>query len=337
MLSEFDVIHRYFMPPAPDDSRIVLGGGDDCALLRLSSSSEMAISTDMLVEGRHFFAGANPEWLGHKCLAVNLSDLAAMAAKPVAFTLALSLPEIAPKWLAGFSKGLLALAAEYGCSLIGGDTTKGPLTICITVFGECPAGKALRRSGALPRDDIWVSGSLGGARLVLASLRNEPLDELPAPGGAAGDSAALLDAEQRLHRPTPRIALGVALRNLATSAIDISDGLMGDLEHVLQRSGVGATIDVDALPAHPALAGRSHSQRRDWMLTGGDDYELCFTATSNKRDEIIAAGLASGVAVTRVGHIDDLPEDRFPSLRLQDAAGATFSPSFHSFDHFRTE
>lgn len=327
MLSEFELITRYFTPTSTADSRIALGVGDDCALLRPSMSTELAISTDMLVEGRHFFQDANPEWLGHKCLAVNLSDLAAMGAEPVAFTLALSLPDVNPEWLAAFSKGMLELAASFDCSLIGGDTTKGPLTICITVFGECPSGASLRRDGAQPGDDIWISGSLGDARLALAHLRNEHVNGRP----FLYSSEGIRDAEQRLHRPTPRVALGMALRHIATSAIDISDGFAGDLGHILDRSACGATVDVDALPAGQSLAQQSDAIRRNWTLSGGDDYELCFTASPDQRAAVISAGKACDIAVTRVG----LTQDR-PGLHLQDASGAAYLPSLFSFDHFRT-
>lgn len=327
MLSEFELINRYFTPTTTVDSRIVLGVGDDCALLRPSLPAELAISTDMLVEGRHFFQDANPEWLGHKCLAVNLSDLAAMGAEPYAFTLALSLPAVNPDWLAAFSKGILTLAATFGCNLIGGDTTKGPLTICITVFGECPAGASLRRSGARPGDDIWVSGSLGDARLALAYLRNEQSDGQT----LLSFPAEIHDAERRLHCPSPRVALGIALRNIATSAIDISDGFAGDLGHVLDQSACGAIINVDALPAGLFLAQQPLAVRRNWTLSGGDDYELCFTAPPEKRADVISTGIACGIAVTRVGSTQDRP-----GLHLQDANGAAYFPSFSSFDHFRT-
>ena len=232
MLSEFDLIAKYFTRPLRRTDRCALGVGDDCALLTPSPGMQIAVSTDMLVEGRHFFAGAEPAKLGHKCLAVNLSDLAAMGAKPLAFTLALALPEANPDWLAAFSGGLLALADLHDCELIGGDTTKGPLTICITVFGEVPLAAALRRDAAKIDDDIWVSGTLGDARLALAGYRDELRLE-PAAQQAAGE---------RMHAPTPRVALGLALRGIAHAAIDISDGLCGDLQHILDRSQVGASL-----------------------------------------------------------------------------------------------
>lgn len=225
MLSEFDLIQQYFVTPASSDRRIALGIGDDCALLQPSPGMQLAISSDMLVSGRHFFPDADPRMLGHKCLAVNLSDLAAMGAKPVAFTLALALPEARPDWLAEFSGGLLALAEQHHCVLIGGDTTKGPLTICITIFGELPPGRALRRDAAQVGDDIWVSGTLGDARLALAHYWDE----------MRLSDADLAIAAPRMHQPTPRIALGTALQAIAHAALDISDGLIGDLGHILKN------------------------------------------------------------------------------------------------------
>ncbi|MGE5652071.1 MAG: thiamine-phosphate kinase [Bacillota bacterium] len=319
MLSEFDLIAQYFTRPARDTARVALGVGDDCALLAPSPGMQLAISTDMLVEGRHFFPGADPFWLGHKCLAVNLSDLAAMGAKPLAFTLALALPDARAEWLAPFSQGMLALADAHGCELIGGDTTKGPLNICITVFGEVAPGQALRRDGAQAGDDIWISGTVGDARLALAGYRNE----------LALDAAALQAAGQRMHAPTPRVALGLALRSLAHAAIDISDGLAGDLGHILKRSRVGATLDVDALPAGPMLAMQPQDVRRRFALAGGDDYELCFTAPAKRRADVLDAARTAGITVTRAGTIDSTP-----GLRLADAHGAPLHLSLSSFDHF---
>ncbi|MBC7512805.1 MAG: thiamine-phosphate kinase [Herminiimonas sp.] len=324
MLSEFDLIASYFTRPHSGDVRIGLGIGDDCALLLPTAGMQLAISTDMLVEGRHFFAGTDAADLGHKALAVNLSDLAAMGATPLAFTLALSLPEASPDWLANFSRGLFALADLHGCNLIGGDTTRGPLNICITVFGELPAGAVLRRDAALPGDELWVSGTLGDARLALAALRNE--DVLTA--SLTLSDAELQQASLRLHRPTPRVALGTALRGIAHAAIDISDGFDGDLAHVLARSRCGASVDVDALPAGPILQKMTPALRRDWCLAGGDDYELCFTAPLHQRAAVLAAGRASSTRVTRIGSIDAAT-----GLRLLDAGGNVLQAP-PSFDHF---
>lgn len=319
MLSEFDLIARYFTRPLRPDSNVALGVGDDCALLSPAPGMQLAISTDMLVEGRHFFIGAEATALGHKCLAVNLSDLAAMGARPLSFTLALSLPEVNPDWLAAFSAGMFALADEYGCELIGGDTTKGPLNICITVFGEIPEGQALRRDGAQADDDIWVSGTLGEARLALAAYRME-IDL---------DAATTRAAAERLHKPAPRVALGLALRGIAHAAIDISDGLAGDLGHILERSKLGATLEADTLPAGPMLARQTREVRRAYTLAGGDDYELCFTSAPSARDAVLAAADSSATGVTRVGRIEATS-----GLRLLDAGGAPLSFQPASFDHF---
>jgi thiamine-monophosphate kinase len=322
MLSEFDLIAQYFTRPLRPDSRVALGVGDDCALWMPRPGMQSAVSSDMLVEGRHFFPGADPLTLGHKCLAVNLSDLAAMGANPTAFTLALSLPEAREEWLAPFSKGLLALADLHRCELIGGDTTKGPLNICITIFGEVPPGQALRRGSAKAGDDIWISGTLGDARLALAAYRKE----------IALDVATQEAAAARMHAPTPRVALGIGLRGIARAAIDISDGLAGDLSHILKRSNVGATLAVDTLPAGPMLVQQPQDVRRRFALAGGDDYELCFTAPVDQRDAVLAAAIACGTAVTRVGSIDNAP-----GLRLVDANGAPLDLRVTSFDHFTSQ
>lgn len=319
MLSEFDLIKQYFVRPVP--GRAALGIGDDCALLTPSPGMQTAISSDMLVEGRHFFAGEDAQRLGHKSLAVNLSDLAAMGARPLAFTLALALPAAERAWLEGFSRGLFALADAHGCELIGGDTTKGPLNICITVFGEVAPGRALRRSAARPGDDVWVSGTLGDARLALAGYLGELA--LPAEAQAA--------AGTRMHTPTPRVTLGMLLaeRGLAHAAIDISDGLVGDLGHILEKSHVGATLNADALPAGPVLATQPLALRRAFTAAGGDDYEICFTAAAANRDAILAAGAQCGTPVTRIGRID-----ANAGLRWTDAGGAPLALDLSSFDHF---
>jgi thiamine-monophosphate kinase len=319
MLSEFDLIKRYFTRARA--GRAVLGVGDDCALLAPSPGMQLAVSTDMLVEDRHFFAGADARKLGHKCLAVNLSDLAAMGARPLAFTLALSLPQADPEWLEGFSSGLFSLADQHGCELVGGDTTRGPLNICITVFGEIEPGHALRRDAARAGDDIWISGTLGDARLALAGYRNElPLD-----------AATLELAASRMHTPEPRVTLGRALARgrLARAALDISDGLAGDLGHILAASRVGATLNADLLPAGPALVQQDQQVRRSFTLAGGDDYELCFTAAPGQREAILDAGRESGTPVTRVGTID-----AEAGLRIVDANGAALDLSPQGWDHF---
>ncbi|AWL05843.1 thiamine-phosphate kinase [Massilia oculi] len=321
MLSEFDLIKRYFKRERPGRPDVGLGIGDDCALLSPAPGRQIAISSDMLVEDRHFFAGADPFMLGHKALAVNLSDLAAMGARPIAFTLALALPRADEAWLDGFSRGLFALADEHGCELIGGDTTKGPLNICITVFGELSPGHALRRAAAKPGDDIWISGTLGDARLALAGCWKE-VELTP---------EAQAQAAPRLHMPTPRVALGLALAAvpIAHAALDISDGLVGDLGHILAASSVGATLDVDALPGGPALARQDLALRRRFTAAGGDDYELCFTAPMSQRAAVLEAAAQASTPVTRVGTIDAVP-----GLRLVNAHGERLDLSLAGWDHF---
>ena len=329
-MSEFDLIARFFTRPVRPGGAAALGVGDDCALLAPLPGMQLAISSDMLVEGRHFFADVDPEALGHKALAVNLSDLAACGARPLAFTLALALPRVDEPWLQGFSRGLLRLADAHGCELIGGDTTAGPLNICITVFGEVPVGQALLRSGARAGDDIYVSGTLGDARLALDALQH--------PARAAALPPALLAAaRQRLERPTPRVALGLTLRGVASSALDVSDGLLGDLGHILRASGVGACIDASKtteLIAAGAYLTRANGQfdaeyLRQCALAGGDDYELAFTAAPERRGDVAAAAQASATAVTRIGVVQDAP-----GLRLIDAQGRPLTARCASFDHF---
>ena len=327
-MGEFDLIARYFTRPTP---RAVLGVGDDCALLQPKPGTQLAISSDMLVEGRHFFADADPFALGHKALAVNLSDLAACGATPLAFTLALALPDVNETWLQGFSQGLLALADAHGCELVGGDTTQGPLNICITVFGAVPVvngkSQALLRSGARAGDDVYVSGTLGDARLALDALRGTLV--LPAD--------LLAQARLRLEQPTPRVALGQALRGVATAALDLSDGLLGDLGHLLKASGVGATLDTSiaiqliAACAHPACTTGLISLKKqlECVLAGGDDYELAFTAPPAARQAVLAAARLAETPVTRMGRID-----AEPGLRLVDAQGQRLSGHYSSFDHF---
>jgi thiamine-monophosphate kinase len=315
-MGEFELIERYFKRPA---RRNVLGVGDDCALLQPAPGMQLAVSTDMLVEGRHFLSTVDPSRLGHKALAVNLSDLAACGASPLAFSLALSLPGVDEHWLEGFSRGLFALADAHGCELVGGDTTQGPLTICITVFGEVPAGAALLRSGARAGDDIYVSGTVGDARLALDVFR----------GRISVPSEVFEAARARLEQPTPRVALGLALRGIASAAIDISDGLAGDLGHILKQSGVGARIDTvtaTGLLAAPSLPGDT---ALELVLSGGDDYELLFTAPAAQADAVRAAAATAGTPVTRIGtiHAD-------PGLQLVDRAGAVLMRRFASFDHF---
>jgi len=319
-MGEFDLIKRYFQreTTAPGVS---LGIGDDCAVLTPTPGMQWLVSSDMLVEGRHFLATVAPERLGHKALAVNLSDLAACGATPRAFTLALALPRVDEAFLAGFAQGLFTLADAHGITLVGGDTTAGPLNICITVMGEAPPGVALLRSGARDGDDIYVSGTLGDARLALEIFRGS----LRLPGEQFDQLRRAMEC------PQPRVALGQALRGVATSAIDVSDGLIGDLGHILQRSGVGAHLDVDALPASAILAAQPTSLRREMGLAGGDDYELVFTAPAAAREAVQQAAAQSATSVTRIGHIEAAL-----GLRLVDAQGQALPLILRSFDHFKS-
>lgn len=294
-LDEFGLIQRYFTFPT---QHAVLGVGDDCALLSVPAQQTLAITSDMLIEGRHFFPDANARQLGHKALAVNLSDLAAMAAKPYAFTLALALPYMDEAWLADFSKGMIALAERYQCELIGGDTTRGPLAISITALGYLPLNQALRRDQAQIDDDIWVSGELGDARLALGLLRGEWAQELVL------DTAQCAQTSTRLHQPQPRVELGLALRGIAHAAIDISDGLVSDLGHILSRSHCGAALYLSQLPASSTLACQSQSIRHHCILAGGDDYELCFTAPVGARDQLNALSQSLDLRLTRIGKIE---------------------------------
>ena len=317
-LGEFDLIARYFTRPV---KRAHLGIGDDCALLRPADGMQLAISSDMLVDGRHFLSTVSPQRLGHKALAVNLSDLAACGATPLAFTLALALPRVDEVFLQGFSQGLFALADDQGCELIGGDTTQGPLNICITVFGEIPVGQALLRSGARGGDDVYVSGTVGDARLALEAFR----------GSVMLQGADFESVRPAMEQPQPRVALGVALRGVASSAIDVSDGLLGDLQHILRRSGVGATVDVDAVPRSAVLGRQPQALQRVCTLAGGDDYELVFTAPPRHAGAVQAAARLAGVQATRIGAIE-----AGAGLLLVDAQGRPVDNTFGAFDHFKS-
>jgi thiamine-monophosphate kinase len=317
-LGEFELIERFFTRPA---RRAALGVGDDCALIQPTPSMTLAVSCDMLIEGRHFVSTVAPERLGHKALAVNLSDLAACGARPLAFTLALSLPGVDEPFLQGFARGLFALADREGCELIGGDTTRGPLAICITVLGELPPGTALLRSGARPGDDLYVSGTLGDARLALEVFR----------GNVALDEAAFRSVRQAMEAPVPRIGLGLALRGVATSVIDVSDGLVGDLGHVLSRSSAGAVVEIDAVPRSAVLAAQPLALQHECLLTGGDDYELVFTALPERRAAVAAAAAQAAVDVTRIGRIES-----GSALRIVDRRGAAVTSRGLPFDHFRS-
>lgn len=312
-MGEFDLIRRYFQ--RPPGAGVEVGVGDDCAVVVPTPGARWLVSSDMLVEGRHFLSTVDPVRLGHKALAVNLSDLAACGATPRGFTLALALPRVDEAWLAGFARGLLQLADASGCALIGGDTTQGPLNLCITVFGEAPPGQALLRGGARAGDAIWVSGRLGDARLALEVFR----------GTTRLDGHGFEAVRAAMECPTPRLALGQALRGIATAAIDVSDGLLGDLGHILAASNVGARLDVDALPRSAVLAAQATELQRECLLAGGDDYELVFTAPPGVRLPDV------GVALTRIGVIE-----ADAGLRVVDGYGAAVEHGLRSFDHFKS-
>jgi thiamine-monophosphate kinase len=289
----------------------VQGIGDDCARIRVSDGAELAITTDMLLEGRHFLPGADPRALGHKALAVNLSDLAACGATPRWITLALALPSADERWLKSFSEGLFALADRHGVELVGGDTTRGPLAIDITALGEVPAGKALSRAGARPGDDLWVSGELGGAALALAHPR-------------------IAGAAKRLHEPEPRVALGRRLRELVHAAIDVSDGFAGDLGHILERSGVGAVVHYAQIPKDKSFERMKNEElERRCVLSGGDDYELLFTADRKGRGELESLSKELGIALTCIGEITS----RKKELSVLDKNGKSV-PHRGGYDHF---
>jgi len=316
--SEFDIIRKYFTREAPT---AILGVGDDCALLRPDPGMLLAVSTDMLTSGIHFFPDADPAKLGHKALAVNLSDLAAMGAGPRWATLAIALPEADETWIAAFAQGFFGLAGRWRTELIGGDTTRGPLAISVTVMGEVPAGLALRRDAALAGDDIWLSGATGEAALALAHLK----------GRVKLEGAALEACLARLHTPEPRVDLGVRLRGLVRSAIDVSDALLADLGHILEASRVGAELDSDKLPrAAPIADCPDKALAEDCLLAGGDDYELLFTAPKLKRAQIQAVGRDLEIPLALIGAA--VPGD--PVARLRDARGKLASRPRKGFDHF---
>jgi thiamine-monophosphate kinase len=318
-MSEFDLIRRYFTRPTPGAT---LGVGDDAALLRVDPGMELAVSTDMLVGGTHFYLDTDPRQLGHKTLAVNLSDLAAMGAQPRWATLSLSLPQAHDDWLLAFSEGFFALADAHGVELVGGDTTRGPLNLSVTIMGEVPRGQALRRSGAQVGDDIWVSGVLGEAALGLAQLQGQ----VNLPEGARQTCIAAL------QQPQPRVALGMALRELAHSAIDISDGLLADLKHILDNSNVAAEVRYDRLPKCAYFASSDEDMDKlaqDCVLCGGDDYELCFTAPLAHREQIAALADGLHVPLARIGKIVS-----GQGCKLRAADGSVIKMAREGYDHF---
>lgn len=318
MASEFDLIERYFTRAAPAG---LLGVGDDCALFPVPPGEQVATSTDLLLEGRHFFPDVDPKALGHKALAVNLSDLAAMGARPIGCVLGLALSRLDEPWLAAFAEGFHALAAAHGCPLIGGDTTRSAhdLAISVTVFGSVPPGQALRRDGAQAGDDIWVSGELGAADVAYRLLD----------GQYPADASLLAATRGALEWPQPQVALGLALRGIAHAAIDLSDGLLQDLGHILTASRAGARLHFADLPMAPALAGLDAARLRRAMLGGGDVYQLCFTAPASRRDAVTAAAQAAGARVTRVGQVQAQA-----GLSVLDERGQPLADLPAGFDHF---
>ncbi len=321
-MNEFALIDKYFRRPVRDDS-VRIGLGDDAAVIRPTPGNELVISVDMLVEGRHFLRDTDPRRLGHKTLAVNLSDLAAMGATPRYALLAGALPDAEEPWLGEFAAGFFLVADRYGVELIGGDTTKGPRNLCVTIIGEVPAGTALTRGGAKPGDDIYVSGSLGDAALALVAIRQR----------TTLTSDALDVARKRLEAPEPRVALGERLRDIASAALDISDGLTGDLAHILETSRVGATIELASIPRSPALDGKLAGTERELalrcLLAGGDDYELCFTANPALRNRIVDISRALELPLSRIGAIT-VAED----FIVRDEHGTPLPALPCAFDHF---
>ena len=318
MSSEFELIRRFFARPARS---AVLGVGDDCALVAPKPGNVLAVTTDMLLAGRHFFPDADPEALGHKALAVNLSDLAAMGADPCWALLAIALPEADDAWLAAFARGFFALAERHGVELVGGDTNRGPLAIAITAIGQVPQAQALRRGGARAGDDVWLSGATGEAALALAHLQ----------GKARLEGRALDQCLARLHRPEPQAALGARLRGIASATIDVSDGLLADLGHVAEASRVSAEVALASGPRAPALAAcRDERLAQRCLLAGGDDYELAFTAPAGRRAGVEALARELGVPFARIGRI--VAGDA--GVRVLDAAGAIV-PAPAGWDHFR--
>jgi thiamine-monophosphate kinase len=308
-LTEFSLIQRFFTRQRVKNPSTRLGIGDDCALLSVPDGYELAVTTDTMVENVHFFAGTDPEELGHKLLAVNLSDLASMGAKPISVMLALTLPKVDEPWLSGFAQGFLALAERYSVDLIGGDTTSGPLTLTVQAMGLVPKGKALRRSCAKQGDFIYLTGSLGDAGLGLKIIR--------------GYHCAYPDAAlTRFNRPNPQVAAGLALIGIANACIDLSDGLAGDLGHILEQSRVGARLDWEALPLSDAVRAYIYGTG-DWLmpLTAGDDYELCFTVSPEK------AALLT-IDCTKIGVIEAAP-----GLRLY-KSGAVQPLTSKGYEHF---
>jgi thiamine-monophosphate kinase len=321
MPGEFDLIDKYFVRPTPS---AILGPGDDCALVQPTPGKQLAVTTDMLVAGTHFLPDTDPKNLGWKALAVNISDLAAMGAQPRWVTLAGALPAVDEAWIAAFAEGFFACAAEYGVDVIGGDTTKGPLNVCITAMGEVEPGKALRRDGAQPGDQIWVSGRPGLASLGLAHLQGKIKLPEPWPRLCVG----------ALEKPRPRVALGLALNGIATAAIDVSDGLLADLGHIAERSGCAAAVKLVQLPHLPKGESYDADLRRvalECLLGGGDDYELCFTAPGTQ--SLAIAQIAATLELP-LWNIGEVVAGRVGVVSVLDPDGKPIEFGQKGYDHF---
>ena len=318
-MTEFEIIRAYFATQPVQRADVHLGIGDDAAVVQAPPSMETVITTDVLVAGVHFSKDVSPAALGHKALAVNLSDLAAMGAAPAWFLLDLTLPKVDNTWLDAFARGLHDLALVYQAQLIGGDTSSGPLSVAITAIGLVPQGKSMRRDGAHAGDVIYVTGTLGDAALVLAARRGEH-------AMTANDVAG---ARQRLDQPDPRVAEGVGLRDFASSAIDISDGLMADLGHILEASKVGARVNLGAIPVSPTYRAQMRKVGLDYALAGGDDYELCVTVPPANAVRAEALALASGFSLTRIGEIIT-----GNTLEILDSMGRPYQPKRKGYQHF---
>jgi len=319
-ISEFDIIERYFKFGSAQRPDVVLGVGDDAALLAVPPGWQLAVTTDTLVADVHFPRLAPADSIGHKALAVNLSDLAAMGANPAWATLALTLDRVSPEWLESYARGFMQLACSAGVALVGGDLTQGPLSMTVQAMGLVPPGEALRRDGARPGDLIYVSGHLGDAALGLRLYRE------PAQAENMNHDYLL----SRLHRPTPRIALGSALRGIASAAIDVSDGLLADLWHICERSQVGASVWVDQLPRSQAFLNVAGlKETLDLPLSGGDDYELCFTVP--RHHQAVLAGIAelAGCQLTAIGEVS-----AHPGLHCRYDDGRAYQPANLGYQHF---
>lgn len=319
LAGEFELIARHFNWPAPAG---ILGVGDDCALLPVSPAHQLAVTTDLLIEGCHFFSDVDPYTLGHKALAVNVSDLAAMGARPLGCVLSLSLPTADDEWLARFASGFRSFAERVGCPLVGGDTTRSPkhIVVSVTAMGEVPVDAALARSAARAGDDIWVTGSLGAPQLALSLLQ-----------GRAPEHIDLLEGLRPfLEKPMPPVAFGVALSGLAHAAIDISDGLLQDLGHILRASGCAADIYYPQLPVHPLVANLHPSIVQPAVLNGGDVYQLCFTAPPTARPSIEALAKAHGVQATLIGQIRP-----GQGVRVEGSPIPLGTEDYYGFNHFK--